>query len=161
LLTVALVVQDPAPLRAAPPSQVGPELFDAMGTMADRLARRDSRRRPTDGTLAAHVDVAASYGVKMLSIEHEIRTRIRYEGEAFRRVLALGGSPQARLRAALGLTRTECLEPALSPVERGCSSRSWRTRIAPPTRGQRCAWSPRGVPRCRGKRSRAQGPCSS
>jgi hypothetical protein len=115
-------------LRAAPPSQVGPELFDAMGTMADRLARRASSRRSTDETLAAHLDVVASYGVKFFSVEHEGRTRICYDGEAFRRVLALGGGPQARLRAALGLTRSECLDPALSPVERQAVD-EWRSDI--------------------------------
>jgi hypothetical protein len=115
-------------LRAAPPAQVGPELFDAMGTLAERLARRASSRKSNDETLAAHLDVAASYGVKMISLEHEGRTRLCYDGEAFRRVLALGGSPQARLRAALALTRPECIDPSLRQVERQAVD-EWRGAV--------------------------------
>lgn len=115
-------------LRAAPPSQVGPELFDAMGTLAERLAKRASSRRSNDETLAAHLDVAASYGVKMISLEHEGRTRICYDGEAFRRVLAMGGNPRARLRAALALTRPECMDPALRQVERQAID-EWRSAV--------------------------------
>jgi hypothetical protein len=105
-------------LRAAPANEVGPELFDALGTLAERLARRASVRKSTDETLAAHLEVAGMYGVKLVSLEAEGRTRICYDGEAFRRVLALGGSPEARLRAALALTRPECVDPALGPVQR-------------------------------------------
>lgn len=104
-------------LRAAPASQVGPELFDALGTLADRLARRATSNKTNDAALAAHLDVAASYGVKLVSFEREGRTRVCYDGEAFRRVLALGGSPEARVRAALALTRPECIDPATSPME--------------------------------------------
>ncbi len=92
-------------LRAAPPSAVGPELFDAMGTFSERLARRASVRKSLDETLAAHLEVAASYGVKLSTLETEDRTRLCYDGEAFRRLLALGGTPRARLRAALALTQ--------------------------------------------------------
>lgn len=115
-------------LRAANPSQVGPELFDAMGTLADRLAKRASSKKSNDETLAAHLDVAASYGVKLVSIEQEGRTRICYDGEAFRRVLGMGGSPDARLRAALALTRPECIDPALSQVERQAVD-EWRSGV--------------------------------
>ena len=104
-------------LRAAKASQVGPEFFAALGTMADRLARRATSNRTNDTALAAHLDVAASYGVKLLGFEREGRTRVCYDGEAFRRVLALGGSAEARLQAALALTRPECIDPALGPVE--------------------------------------------
>jgi hypothetical protein len=127
-------------LLAANPSQVGPELFDAMGTMADRLARRASFKRSNDETLAAHLDVAASYGVKLVSLEQEGRTRICYDGEAFRRVLGLGGSPEARLRAALALTRPECIDPALRQVERQAVD-EWRsTTLEQVDTGQLPAW---------------------
>lgn len=115
-------------LRAAPPAAVGPELFDAMGTFSERLARRASVRRSLDETLAAHLEVAASYGVKLTTLEMEERTRLCYDGEAFRRVLALGGSAQARLKAALALTRTECLDPAMGPVERQTLN-EWRASV--------------------------------
>ncbi|WP_304608614.1 hypothetical protein [Hyalangium versicolor] len=115
-------------LRAANSSQVGPELFDAMGTFADRLAKRASSRKSNDEALAAHLDVAASYGVKLVSLEQEGRTRLCYDGEAFRRVLALGGTPEARLRAALALTRPECIDPALRQVERQALD-EWRASV--------------------------------
>jgi hypothetical protein len=115
-------------LRAAPASQVGPELFDALGTLADRLARRATSNRTNDTALAAHLDVAASYGVKLVSFEREGRTRVCYDGEAFRRVLALGGTPEARLRAALALTRPECIDPALGPVESQALN-EWRSSV--------------------------------
>ncbi|WP_375766856.1 hypothetical protein NR798_34940 [Archangium gephyra] len=115
-------------LRAAPASQVGPELFDALGTMADRLARRATSNKTNDAALAAHLDVAASYGVKLVSFEREGRTRVCYDGEAFRRVLALGGGPEARVRAALALTRPECIDPATNPVEQQALN-EWRSSV--------------------------------
>jgi hypothetical protein len=115
-------------LRAAPASQVGPELFDALGTMADRLARRATSNKTNDAALAAHLDVAASYGVKLVSFEREGRTRVCYDGEAFRRVLALGGSPEVRVRAALALTRPECIDPATNPVELQALN-EWRSSV--------------------------------
>jgi hypothetical protein len=115
-------------LRAAPASQVGPELFDALGTLADRLARRATSNRTNDVALAAHLDVAASYGVKLVSFEREGRTRVCYDGEAFRRVLALGGSPTERARAALALTRPECIDPALGPTEQQALN-EWRSSV--------------------------------
>jgi hypothetical protein len=115
-------------LRAAPASQVGPELFDALGTSADRLARRATSNKTNDVALAAHLDVAASYGVKLVSFEREGRTRVCYDGEAFRRVLALGGTPEARLRAALALTRPECIDPALGPLEQQALN-EWRGSV--------------------------------
>jgi hypothetical protein len=127
-------------LRAANPSQVGPELFDAMGTLADRLARRASSRKSNDEALAAHLDVAASYGVKWVSLEQEGRTRLCYDGEAFRRVLGLGGTPEARLRAALALTRPECVDSALSPVQRQTVD-EWRSAVLEQVdAGQLPAW---------------------
>jgi len=104
-------------LKAAPASAVGPEVFDALGTFADRLARRASARRSaSDETLAAHLDVAAEYGVRFATFEQGDRTRVCYDGEAFRRVLALGGVPQARARAALALTNPDCVDPSLQPT---------------------------------------------
>lgn len=102
-------------LRAAPAAQVGPEVFDALGTMADRLGRRASARvaKAGDGALAAELEVAESYGVHFVSFEAEGRTRVCYDGEAFRHVLALGGTGPERARAALGLTEPDCVDPAL------------------------------------------------
>jgi hypothetical protein len=102
-------------LRAASVQEVGAEVFDALGTMAERLGRRASARvaRAGDGSLAAQIEVAERYGVHFVSFEEEGRTRFCYDGEAFRQVLALGGASPARVRAALGLTDPSCVDPAL------------------------------------------------
>jgi hypothetical protein len=106
-------------LRAAPPLAVGAQEFDALGTMAERLAHRASARvaGASEASLPAQIEVAESYGVKFERFEDEGRTRVCYDGEAFRRVLALGGAGPARTRAALGLTDPDCLDPALHPTE--------------------------------------------
>jgi hypothetical protein len=105
-------------LRAAPAQAVGASLFDALGTMAERLARRASARvaKAGDASLAAEIEVAESYGVQFVRFEVDGATRVCYDGEAFRRVLALGGSGPARVRAALGLTDPACIDPALGPT---------------------------------------------
>jgi hypothetical protein len=54
--------------------------------------------------------------------------QICYEGEAFRRVLAMRSSPAQRARAALALTRPECADPDLGPMERGRPD-EWRAEV--------------------------------
>jgi hypothetical protein len=111
-------------LRAAPANAVGAEVFDALGTMAERLGRRASSKwaRPNDATLAGQIEVAESYGVKFASFvasgELDGRTRVCYDGEAYRRVLALPASATAKARAALGLTDPACVDPAMGPSDR-------------------------------------------
>lgn len=102
-------------LRVARPEAVGPSVFDSLGTMAERLGRRASVRvaQPGDASLAAEIEVAESYGVHFASVTREGMTQICYDGEAFRRVLALGGTGMARARAALALTDPRCLDPSL------------------------------------------------
>ncbi len=97
-------------LRAAPPAAVGAEVFDALGAMAQRLARRNA---------AGPVEVAESYGVKFRSFERDARARLCYDGEAWRRVLALpAASAAAKARAALGLTDPACVDPSLAEADR-------------------------------------------
>lgn len=100
----------------------GIEAFDALGTMADRLAHRAAfgaaLSKPAQATLAAHLEVAGRYGIKFKSYEREGRIQICYEGEAFRRVLAMESTAPQRARAALALTRPECVDPNLRPLER-------------------------------------------
>jgi hypothetical protein len=96
-------------LRAAPAAAVGAEVFDALGGMAQRLARR--------GT-AGPIEVAESYGIKFRSFERDGKARLCYDGEAYRRVLALPASPAAKARAALGLTEPGCVDPSLPASER-------------------------------------------
>jgi hypothetical protein len=117
-------------LRASPAQGVGARVFDALGTMAERLATRASARVATAGeaSLAAQIEVAESYGVGFVRFEQEGSTRVCYDGEAFRRVLALGGAGPERVRAALGLTDPGCVDPALGPTE-ALALAKWRAGV--------------------------------
>jgi len=110
----------------------GIEVFDALGTMADRLAHRASfgaaLGKPAQAALAAHLEVATRYGVNFKSYEREGRMQVCYDGEAFRRVLAMDSSAPQRARAALALTRPECVDPQLRPLERGQVDQ-WRAEV--------------------------------
>ena len=50
------------------------------------------------------------------------------DGEAFRRVMALNASDDQKARAALALTRQECIDPDLTPVDRS-SLDTWRADV--------------------------------
>jgi len=117
-------------LKAAPAQSIDAEAFDALGSMADRLARRASSKlgKQDDAVVSAQLEVAANYGVVFRSVEREDRVQLCYDGEAFRRVLALGGDPQQRARAALGLTRQECVDPALR-VDQRADLDAWRADV--------------------------------
>ena len=109
-------------IQAAPGAMLrsadGIEAIEALGLFADRLARRASAAAPAtkeaQQRLSAHLDVAARYGLQLLSIEKDGRVRLCYEGEAFRRVLSLEAFPAQKARAALALTRPECESPDAS-----------------------------------------------
>ncbi|MGZ5089845.1 MAG: hypothetical protein ACXWCY_14840 [Burkholderiales bacterium] len=103
-------------------SEAGIDALDALGTFAERLARRASsgvqQSKAAQAALSAHLDVARGYGIKFANQERNGRMQICYEGDAFRRVLAMRSNPEQRARAALALTRQECVNPDLSPLER-------------------------------------------
>jgi hypothetical protein len=123
-------------IQAAPTEALrgpeGIEVFDALGTMADRLAHRASfgaaLGKPAQAALAAHLEVASRYGVRFRSYESEGRMQVCYDGEAFRRVLAMESAPAQRARAALALTRPECVDPQLRPLERSQLDQ-WRADV--------------------------------
>ncbi len=130
-------------LKAAPAAEVqsgpGIEAMDALATQADRLAQRASGQATTgpSGTaaaqgsaavLTAHLEVAGRYGVRFRSYEQEGRMQVCYDGELFLRVLGTSSAPLPRARAALGLTRPECVDPALSPLARAQLAQ-WRAEI--------------------------------
>lgn len=106
-------------LKAAPAEAITAEPFDALGRMAERIADRASTAADSTGSarLSAQLETAASYGVVFNSIERDGRVSVCYNGEAFRRVLALQPSVEQQAHAALGLTRHECVDPALRPFE--------------------------------------------
>ncbi|HXU64785.1 MAG TPA: hypothetical protein VN962_23955 [Polyangia bacterium] len=109
-------------LRAAPAGTDESELLGAIGTMADRLARRASARRldARDAALAGQLEVTASYGVRFNVVEPGLtdsRTRVCYDGEAWARVLATPtAAPAERARAALFLSTDRCADPAAAPA---------------------------------------------
>ncbi len=113
-------------LQAAPAEVLhgedGAEALALLGGFADRLAQRASSlaqpSRPAQAALAAHLDVASRYGLKFLTYERDGRVQVCYEGDAFRRLLALRATPQQRALAALALTRPECADPNLAPLAR-------------------------------------------
>ncbi|MFC0348340.1 hypothetical protein [Undibacterium danionis] len=126
-------------LKAAPANQIGAEVFDALGCMAERLARRSTNLPSQSGTntkpakqietsIAAHLEVASYYGVQFKSFERKGRIQLCYDGEAFRRVLAMNASSEQKARAALALTRPECIDPATRPLEK-LAIDNWRADI--------------------------------
>lgn len=125
-------------IQAATPAQLasreGAEVLDAMGALAERIADRASQlptgNKPAENLLAAQLEVAARYGVRFTQIEaEEGRVQVCYEGEAFRRSVALASStPEARARAALALTRPECLDPRATPRELEARDQ-WRAQV--------------------------------
>jgi hypothetical protein len=115
--------------QAAPAAAVngadGVEALDALGTLAERLAQRASSTAPRSKAEAAvlqgHLDVAAAYGVKFHSVVddgRDGRMLTCYDGDAFRRVLAMRANPVQRADAALAVTRGGCDDSSLGVVER-------------------------------------------
>jgi hypothetical protein len=100
----------------------GIQALDALGTFAERLAQRASSGalpgKAAQTALSAHLDVAEHHGVNFIGREHNGHVRLCYDGDAFRRVLAMRSSPEQRTRAALALTRPECAGAELRPLER-------------------------------------------
>jgi hypothetical protein len=87
--------------------------------MAERLADQATDNASHHGNVAAHIDVAEQFGIRMRSFERNGRVQLCYDGELFRRVLNLGAaSSEQRAHAALGLTRPDCIDPDLGPVPR-------------------------------------------
>ncbi len=106
-------------LRAAGPAADGAaDVYEAIGVMADRLARRVSAPQQTapGATLAEHRAVAESYGVRFVTTERDGRIRTAYDGDAHRTVLVTSADPAQRARAALALTRDSDLAADASPV---------------------------------------------
>jgi hypothetical protein len=112
-------------LKAVPARSLTAEPFDAIARMAERLADEasGSSSRSADTTAhldtAAHLEVVEQFGIHMQSFESNGRMQVCYDGELFHRVLTMAGaSPDERAHAVLGLTRPDCIDPALGPVPR-------------------------------------------
>jgi len=117
-------------IAAAPADAIGAESFDALGTMAERLARRASTNtnKARASTITAELEAVGAYGVAVKSFERTDRMQLCYDGEAFRRVLALPADAEMKARAALAVTREDCIDPALTPTERVALD-TWRADV--------------------------------
>ncbi len=106
-------------LKAAPARALTAEPFDAIARMAERLADEASASSSRSPDAAAHLEVVEQFGIHMKSFERNGRMQVCYDGELFRRVLTMGGAgPEERVHALLGLTRADCIDPALGPAPR-------------------------------------------
>jgi|HubBroStandDraft_5_1064220.scaffolds.fasta_scaffold07424_3 hypothetical protein len=106
-------------LKAAPARALTAEPFDAIARMAERLADEASASSSRSTDAAAHLEVVEQFGIRMKSFERNGRMQVCYDGELFRRVLTMGGAgPEERAHALLGLTRPDCIDPALGPAPR-------------------------------------------
>jgi hypothetical protein len=114
-------------LKAANAERIDAEPFDALGTMAERLARRASQARP-GAAAVAQVQAVAAYGVRFVTLEREGRLQLCYDGEAFRRALALEPAAAEQARAVLALTRHDCVDPQLPPAARVALD-AWRADL--------------------------------
>ena len=112
-------------IQAAPAatlrSSEGIDVLDALGTMADRLAQRASngsaRSQAAQTALSGHLETATRHGVTFANFQRNERVQICYDGDAFRRVLAMNSSPEQRARSALALTRLDCAGDDSNPTE--------------------------------------------
>jgi hypothetical protein len=66
--------------------------------------------------------------VKFTSYERDGRMLVCYDGDAYRRVLAMQSSAEQRARAALALIRSECFEHEVSALERYRTD-VWRAEV--------------------------------
>lgn len=106
-------------LKAAPGSSLSAEALAAIARMAERLADQASGSGAHVAEASAHLDVVEQFGIHTRSFEQNGRMRVCYDGELYRRVLALpGASAEDRARAALGVTRPDCVDPNLGPLLR-------------------------------------------
>ena len=117
-------------LKAVPAAAIDGEAFAALGAMAERLARRASvpQQGKAGQAVAAQLEVAAAYGVNMVSFERDGQIRLCYDGDAYRRVLTLPATDTQKAAAALALTRHDCVAPELTPVQR-FERDNWRAEI--------------------------------
>ncbi|MFY7857185.1 MAG: hypothetical protein ACOVQT_13675 [Rubrivivax sp.] len=124
-------------LHALPPTALqGPDgaaALDALGTAAERLADRASSGTPPraadQAALQGHLAVAQRLGVKLVQRAGEDQVQVCYDGDAHRRVLSMASAtPTQRARAALALTRSECLPQEALPRQREAID-AWRAEV--------------------------------
>ena len=119
-----------AVIEAMPAEQLagiaGAAVLDAIGRQAERLAERANAARTQDApALSAHLDSAARHGVRFASRSSaDGRVQLCYDGEAWRRLLALkSASAEQRARAAVALSSGACDDANVHPRQREVDER--------------------------------------
>lgn len=117
-------------LKAVPAQDITAEPFDALGVMAEHLAERAStnRSKSQEPILSGQLQVAAGYGVAISSVDRNGSMKLCYDGEAFRRVMALEATAMQKATAALALTTPDCVALEQPPVQRAAFD-SWRADL--------------------------------
>ena len=118
-------------LKAAAPADIDAEAFDALGSFADRLAKRANNKpagKSAELALAGHLESAAYYGVQIKRYERDGKAWFCYDGEAYRRVLAMRATAEQQAKAALALTRSDCINPAALETDRQAHD-LWRAEV--------------------------------
>ena len=106
-------------LKAVPTPALTAEPFDAIARMAERLADGASGNNTRLTDIAAHIEVVEQFGIHMRSFEGNGRMQVCYDGELFRRVLSqANATSEERAHAALGLTRPDCIDSNIGPIQR-------------------------------------------
>jgi hypothetical protein len=106
-------------LKAVPTPALTAEPFDAIGRMAERLADDASGSNTGLTDVAVHIEVIEQFGIHMRSFERNGRMQVCYDGELFRRVLSMANATsEERAHAALGLTRPDCIDLNIGPMQR-------------------------------------------
>jgi hypothetical protein len=106
-------------LKAAQAGALTAEPLDAIARMAERLADATSGNGVRHADVAAHLEVVAQFGIQMHGFDRSGHMQICYDGELYRQVLSLPhASSEERAHAALGLTRPDCIDPALGILQR-------------------------------------------
>lgn len=133
----------PEQLRGA----AGASALEAIGRLAERLAERASAppspRAQDQAALSAHLDVAARHGIRLLSRELHGRMLVCYDGDAYRRLLTMAAAtPEQKARAALGLTRLDCVDPNTTTPSAREQFDQWRAEVLDqaPTQGLNPLW---------------------
>jgi hypothetical protein len=106
-------------LKAASAGPSRAEVFDALGAMAERLAVRASRTQSKAAAdqIASHLEAVRFLGVRMVSYERNGTMQLCYDGEAYKQVFVQSNDATLKARAALGLTKHECVNPDFTPTQ--------------------------------------------
>jgi hypothetical protein len=94
-----------------------PEVLEAVGKMAERMANRASKAVAGESN-SAQIEGVGFLGVRMVSVEHEGQQRLCYDGHAYKQLMGLNAPASFKLTAALALTKPACIDSRLSVLQK-------------------------------------------